>query len=174
MIGVMRYIAQTPTPRRSPFKHPSIFASTDTPFSSSDYSVGDTVFIYLDWGYTVYSPTRSDTRFNPSTPTGVQELVFHGTKNGVTITLDFIEETDGQDYVNDYAVMNALNDHLARDIVAFYPDYDLLPDVFDTVIANKVNAPKRQRSIQLWSFKFDLDILPAAQAPKAIQVLNIV
>ncbi|MDQ7003290.1 MAG: hypothetical protein Q9N02_11515 [Ghiorsea sp.] len=168
MMGLIKYVAAVPTRVRSPF-HAADFFAAMTPWSQGVVvPAGTEVQVLLDWRYTKLDPIDKETRYTPSTPNGYAEVIYHGHREGWRIQIDWVDDTRDVNIANDYQALRALNNHLRRGSVLWFPDFENYPNESVGCIADKIHAPKRVGALNKWGFQFDLMQLPAAQVPQSL------
>jgi len=167
MNGRIQYITTVATPRRSPYHQASFYDAAGQPWGDTA-AIGDTQDIYLDWGYTTLDPTRKDARTESITPIGFSEIISHGFRKGHKFSLEFVARIRQTGISDDFAVMEALNDHLDAHEVTWWPDYDNFQTETVTVVSGKITPPKRHSTLHYFTFSFDFDELPTGQAPSTV------
>lgn len=103
-----------------------------------------------------------------------EEIVAVGTSIVLQADASFVGNVDDVsvktvDVVSDFAVMNALNEEIAKGtIMTWWPDWDARPSDYFSVVGNKRIAPRRLRSQYMWAFDLDLRIVPEIQFPSTV------
>lgn len=168
MIGRIQYtVTIADTPARSPFSAADIFGLPN--IFGDVLQPGDTQDILLDWGYLTLNPVHKDNRFMSVSSSGAAEISWFSTLESFTLLVPRVDENRNTGYANDYAVMNALNDELARGtVITWYPDWEGFPSEFYSCVSNKRIDQKRFNSSMRWDFQFDLMKLANVQFPSTV------
>lgn len=154
------------TPQQSPLTVADIFALDDV--FSETLAAGELQDIYMYWGYKSQDPYYDDERNVSKSAAGVVEIANFGSTTGFEFSI-FGVEHDRVASVNEFAIMNSLNEEMMNGVVlAWYPDYDNYPDEYYSCIAAKRIAPKRIGLLQKYEFSFDLMVLASVQVPSTV------
>jgi len=142
----------------------------DTPAASPMFgtlNIGEQQVIDFRWIYTRLDPKPSRKRKVIESSSGVAEVLHFGKFGGFSFDLaDVREDRNG---VNDYAILNALNDELdIGTVITWYPDYISKPDQYLSCIAKTVIDPRRVENFAMWDFSFDLKVLTTVQIPSTV------
>jgi len=103
-----------------------------------------------------------------------EDITAAGTIIEVQASADFVGSIDDVSVVltgtvSEFAVMNALNDEMAKGtMMKCWPDYAARPSEYYSIIGNRRIAPKRSQMRQSWKFDFDVMVLPGVQAPSTV------
>ncbi|MDX8383030.1 MAG: hypothetical protein R8M45_03040 [Ghiorsea sp.] len=171
MIGLIRYTADFPVVVRSPYSSIDLYAQLEASGAGGIAQAGAQVDVLLDWGYEKLDPVRKDVRYTPSTPSGNAEVISHGWREGWKFTTSWVSRTRDAALTNDFEAMRALNSHMSRGHILWFPDYENYPDESVYCIAQSISAPKRIGKQDLWSFDFDLMELPSSQISNSLASL---
>lgn len=168
MRGRIIYTATlTGTPAPSPLNSVEIF-NLAAVFEDT-VAAGQVQDIYLPAGYSSLEPYFTDKRVLSQSAGGVVEIANFQSTTNYKFKIDHIRKDRGGAVQNDYAMLVALNDELAKGtIVKWYPDWDTYPDEYFSCVANKRIPQKRMGTLPLFSFEFDLLVLPSVQSPSTV------
>lgn len=171
MLGRITYTA---TLNNTPLQSPLTVANFEALANVEAFQInaGSVQDIYLYWGYTAQDPYYTDVRNVSRSAAGVVEVMNFGSVNGYKISINNIIE-DRTASVNEYAIMNALNNELmAGTVITWYPDYDNYPSEFFSCIAANRFAQKRTNKNR-WQFDLDLQVLPTVQFPSTVPAFQL-
>lgn len=137
------------------------------PPATGTLAIGDTQTIDFPWSYTGIDPKHDDVRtLLKSASSAVEGRLFYTTKSFQFAVARVLESGASN---SDYAVLQKLNDELARGtMVMWYPNYTTYPAEYLACIGNKRIDPTRINTSMRWNFKFDLLVLPSAQAASTV------
>jgi len=169
MIGLGRITyttTLTSTPLMSPLAAADVFALADV--FAETLALGGLQDIYLYWGYSKLDPYHTDQRNVSKSAAGVVEVSnFLSTKGFMFAVSEVVQ--DRAALVNEYAVMEALNEELMNGVVVtWYPDFDNYPAEYFSCIAEKRLDQKRINNSHKYNFNFDLMVLAAVQVPSTV------
>lgn len=167
MIGRIVYtnnLANTPV--MSPLTRAYVFAMANV--FAETINIGDTQDIYMYWGYQKLDTYHTDKRNISQSAAGVVEITNFLSTTGFKFSIANVL-WDRTSQVNEYAILNALNQELMNGItVSWYPDADAYPSEYYSCVANKRLDQKRQGVLPYYTFDFDFMVLANVQVPSTV------
>jgi len=137
------------------------------PPATGTLAVGSTQTIDLAWLYTRRDPGNDDNRILSKSASGMIEPRLFFNSKSFQFEVSRVLETGADN--SDYAVLQKLNDEIARGtLIIWHPDYTTYPGEYFSCVGNKRIDPVRIKTSMRWTFKFDLLVLPAAQAVSTV------
>lgn len=137
------------------------------PPATGTLAVGDTQTIDFAWSYSRRDPTNNDNRILSKSASGMIEGRRFFTAKSFEFEVQRVLESGESN--SDYEVLQKLNDEIARGtLITWYPDYTVYPAEYFSCVGNKRIDPIRIKTSMRWIFKFDLLVLPSAQAPSTV------
>lgn len=156
------------TPKMSPLSAVDFWILPDVYVPT--LALGEQQDIYLYWGYETQDPYYKDQRNVSRSAAGVVDISVYLSTTGFKFSIPDVLH-DRAAAVNEYAVMQALNNELMiGTTVLWYPDYDNYPSEYYACVAEARLNPKRVGKQYRWVFSFDLAVLPAVQMPSTVPV----
>lgn len=166
-LGRITYTTTLPsTPMMSPLGASDIFALADV-FGEA-LAAGQMQDIYLYWGYRNLDPYHTDQRNVSKSAAGVVEISNFLSTKGFKFAVSEVAQ-DRAALVNEYAVLEALNEELMNGVVVtWYPDFDSFPAEYFSCIAEKRLDAKRVNNSFKFVFSFDMLVLASVQVPSTV------
>jgi len=145
----------------------SIAGTPAMPPATGTLAIGATQTIDFPWHYTGIDPVHADTRTLLKSASGAVEGRLFYTSKSFQIAVSRVLESGAAN--SDYEVLQKLNDEIARGtLLRWYPNYTIYPGEYLSCVGNKRIDPTRINTSMRWDFKFDLLVLPPAQAASTV------
>jgi len=169
--GVIKYTALGGEPVRG-YPHYPFGANVPMPPAGPTYSAGDTVLLYLDYGYTRLDKSTKDHAHTNLAVGGLAETLFFGSIDTYHLQLSTITDKRALGYTEEIACFEAMAEAgIKGQILTWYPSWtDGTDPYYQCALRKRVSPTRMGGNLQLWTFSIDLEVLPTVTIPASIPV----
>ncbi|MDQ6964121.1 MAG: hypothetical protein Q9M13_04280 [Mariprofundales bacterium] len=165
--GMITYTALGGEPRRG-FGHIPFSGIIPLPPATPTYTAGETVYMWLDYGYTKLDKSVKDIAHTSNTVSGQSDTLYFGSTVTWHMQFDAISDVREIGFTEEAAAFDAMIDSALRgQVLTWYPSWTGSGnDVsFQCALRKRTDPTRIGGDIHLWSFTLDLEVLPTMTIP---------